>query len=239
MPVNGKEKEPVTKPPVARTRFQTWCREPFCGISHFVGAVLSVAALITLVIVSHGRFWNTLASIVYGVSLIFLYTSSALYHTLHVSEKVANRLQRLDHIAIYLLILGSYVPLCLITLHNTLGWTLLGAVSALAAIGICCSLFWKRAPAWVRVVLYLAMGWLVSLALRPLSALLPHAAMSWLVAGGITYTVGAVIFATDWPHLVRGRFSAHDLWHIFVLGGSVCHFILILSFIIGNPVGVH
>lgn len=228
----------MPEPPIKRSRFNAWCKEPFCGISHLLGALLSVAALITLVIVSQGRLWNTIAAIVYGVSLIFLYTSSALYHSLHVSEETANRLQRLDHIAIYLLIVGSYAPLCLITLHNRLGWTLLGAVCALAAIGIGCSLFWRRAPAWVRVVLYLAMGWLVSLALGPLRTILPPAAMSWLVAGGVTYTVGAIIFATDWPHLVRGRFSAHDLWHIFVLGGSICHFILILSFIIGSPAAV-
>jgi len=207
---------------------RSWLREPFSGISHFVGAALSLAGMIVLLILAHGRLWYSIGFTIYGLSLIALYTSSTLYHSLHVSEKNQGRLQRFDYIAIFLLIAGTYAPICLTVLHGTVGWSLLGVVYGVALFGIGTILFWRRAPHWVRVVLYVAMGWAALFAFPAMRAALPPNAIVWLVAGGIVYTLGTVVYATDRPNLIPGKFSAHDLWHLFVLGGSACHFITML-----------
>lgn len=203
-------------------------REPFSAISHMVGAALSIAALVVLLVLSHGRPWHVVSFSIYGATLIALYTASALHHSLSVRPRYARRLQRLDHSMIYLLILGSYTPLCLITLRGGWGWSLFGVECGLAVTGIALSVFWKRVPDWVRLMLYLVMGWLIVIALAPLRAAITPFAWGWLVAGGLTYSLGAVIFALDRPHLIPGRFHAHDLWHCFVLAGTVFHFIFML-----------
>lgn len=209
----------------------SYIKEPFCGLSHGVGIVLSIAALVTLLLLAKGQPLRLIGFAVYGASLIALYTASTLYHSLTVSPRVAAWLQRFDHSAIYLLIAGSYTPVCLITLRGAWGWSLCGVVWGLAACGIACSLLWHRAPDWCRVVLCILMGWMSLVAFAPLRAALPPAGLIWLIVGGVVYSVGTVIYATDKPHLWPGKFSAHDLWHLFVLGGSACHFIAIACYV--------
>lgn len=209
---------------------KTRIKEPFCGLSHGVGAVLAVAALIALLILAHGRFWHIVGFAIYGASLIVLYTASTLYHSLHASPRQEARLQQLDHVAIFLLIAGSYTPVCLVPLHGAWGWSLLGIEYFLAAVGIATALSPTR-RSWLRVTICVVMGWLALVALGPLRQTLPPAALGWLVGGGLIYSAGTIIYATDRPHLWPGRFSAHDLWHLFVLGGSVCHFIVMLRFV--------
>jgi hemolysin III len=204
-------------------------REPFCGISHMVGAGLSIVALVILLVLAHGRPWHTVSFAIYGASLIVLYTASTLYHSLRVSPRYADRLMRFDHSAIYFLIAGTYTPVCLLLLRNAWGWSIFGVEYGLAFTGMFITMFWKRAPDWVRVVLYLIMGWLIVIAMSPLRHAIPPAAMTWLVAGGVTYSIGCAIFAANRPHLIPGKFMAHDLWHCFVLGGSACHFIMMLQ----------
>ena len=206
-------------------------KEPFCGLSHGAGVVLSVVALIVLMVEARGRPWHMAGFAVYGVSLVALYTASTLYHSLFVDSRQYKLLQRLDHIAIFLLIAGTYTPVCLVTLRGVWGWSLLGAVWSMALFGIGSSLFWKNTPEWLRVTLCVVMGWLAMVAYEPLRMALGPAGFAWLVGGGIVYSIGTIIFATDWPHLWPGKFSAHDLWHIFVLGGSTCHFIMMLRFV--------
>lgn len=206
-------------------------REPFNGISHLAGAVLSVAALVVLLILAWGRPWATIAFTVYGVSLIVLYAASTLYHSLRVSSDVYQWLGRFDYIAIFLLIAGTYAPLCLVTLRHTVGWPLMLSEYGLALLGIAGVVFWKRMPNWPRIVLYVVMGCLIVPILPHLSGLLPTAAVRWLVAGGIVYLVGLMIFALDRPTLWPGRNLAHGLWHLFVLGGSACHYVLVLRYI--------
>jgi hemolysin III len=209
-----------------------------------MGVVLSVIGLIVLLVLAWGRPWHIVSFSIYGASLIFLYTASAIYHSFQgatsrsdyvtsAREKVRalSRLQRLDHGAIYGLILGTYVPVCLVTLRGGWGWTLLGLETGLASFGVVASIFWKRAPDWLRVTLYIVMGWLALIAMGPLRTALPPSAIAWLVGGGVIYSVGTVIYALDRPHLWPGKFSAHDLWHLFVMGGSACHFVLMLRFI--------
>ena len=206
-------------------------REPFSGLSHGVGVPLAMVAMIVLLAASGGKPRHLIGFVIYGVSLIALYAASALYHSLRVGPRAIAWLQRLDHSAIFLLIAGSYTPFCLVTLHGVWGWSLLGAVYALATVGVALSVFGHKLPEWPRVTLYLLMGWLSVLAFGPLRAHLPPAGLGWLMAGGVVYSLGAVIFATDRPHLWPGKFSAHDLWHLFVLGGSACHFIVMLWFV--------
>ncbi len=202
-------------------------KDPFCGVSHGVGVLLAAAGLLTLLIMANGKATYMLAFSIYGVSLVLLDTASTLYHSLPVAPRAEAWLQRFDHCAIYLLIAGSYTPICLLALRGAWGWGLLGAVWSLAIVGIACSLFWHRAPEWWRVVLYLLMGWMALIAFAPLRNALSSSGFWWLVAGGVIYSLGAIIFATDKPHLWPGKFSAHDLWHLFVLGGSVCQFVTI------------
>lgn len=215
-------------------KFFSKIKEPFCGLSHGLGALLSVAALVTLLWLADGRVWNTTAAAIYGATLILLYAASATYHSLRSTPRVEALLQKLDHSAIFLLIAGSYTPICLLALRGEHGWILLGAVWTLAILGVTGSLGWKTMPDWLRVSLYVVMGWLVLGALSPLRESLSSAGWAWLLLGGAIYSVGTVIFALDKPHLWPGKFSAHDLWHIFVIGGSVCHFVTIAGLVAGT-----
>lgn len=220
---------------LATLSLRRWIREPFCGLSHGLGVLLSIAGMVVLLMLSRGRPWHTAAFAIYGGSLIVLYSLSTIYHVLHVKPRVEHWLQRLDHSAIYLLIAGCYAPVCLVSLHGVWGWSLLGTVYALAIVGIVLSLAWRAAPHWIRVTLYVLMGWLAIIAFGPLRAAFPPPALAWLIGGGIVYSVGTIVYATDRPHLWPGRFSAHDLWHVFVLGGSACHFVFMLRFIALAP----
>jgi len=206
-------------------------REPFCSLSHGAGAVLAALGTVALVLLAGHRVLYTVAFVIYGASLVLLYSSSAMYHGLDGTPRDIEKLMRMDHAAIYLLIAGTYTPVCLLVLHRALGFPLLAAQYVLAATGISLTLMWRSAPAWIRVTLYLLMGWMIMLSMGQLKVLLPPDAIVWITAGGLSYTIGTVVFATDKPHIWPGRFSAHDLWHLFVLGGSACQFYAIWRFI--------
>ena len=212
-----------------RRRF--FVREPFCGLSHGLGACLAALALISLLRAAHGDPWQTLAFALYGASLVFLYAVSALYHSLWLPEAELDRWQRVDHIAIFLFLVGTYAPLCLVSLRGPWGWGLGGTVCLLALVGIVGSRPQHGLPDWARVLLYAVMGWLALTAAVPLEHALTPAGFGWLLAGGLAYTAGGLIFAADRPHLWPGRFNAHDLWHLFVLAGSACHFLVMLRYV--------
>jgi hemolysin III len=212
-------------------RKRYWIREPFCGLSHLTGAILSVVGLVALLVLANGRPWRVVSFAIYGASLIVLYTASTLYHSLHVPPRHVDRLLRFDYSAIFLLIAGTYVPICLVPLRGGWGWSLLAAEYGMALLGIGAVFFRQGLSHRLRVLLYFCMGGLVVVALAPLRQALPPAALVWLFGGGMAYTLGAVILAVDRPHLWPGKFSAHDLWHLFVLGGSACHFVVMLCFV--------
>jgi hemolysin III len=213
-------------------RFNLALRDPFSGLSHLFGAVLAVVGLFCLVTAADGRGLQLAAFSIYGASLVVLYLASGIYHSVQASPERLAVLRRFDHMAIYLLIAGTYVPLCLIALPGPWGTGLLIAEGAMALVGTVAALSFKGGPSWLRASLYVGMGWLAVVAMGPLSAALPSAALKWLLAGGIVYTVGAVVYVTDRPRLWPGRFGAHDLWHLFVIGGSVCHFVLIRGYLV-------
>jgi hemolysin III len=219
-------------PPRTGRRFRL--REPFSGLSHLGGAALGVAGLVLLVSLAHGKPWHVSSFAVYGATLVLLYMASALYHLLPVGPIHLERLRIFDHVAIYLLIAGTYTPVCLVPLRGGWGWSLLGVVWGLALFGSVVEIAWRSAPRWLGLAIYLVMGWLAVIAMGPITRTLPSAAVGWLVAGGILYSIGAVVYAIERPRLWPGIFGSHDLWHIFVLGGSACHFVLML-FVVPFP----
>lgn len=186
-------------------------------VTHAVGVLLSIIALVFMLFVARGDVVQLIAATVFGLTLILLYLSSTLYH-FFTSVKWKAWFQTLDHICIYLLIAGSYTPVALITLRGTWGWSILAVVWSLALVGVLVKLFVKgRKDHWISTTLYLAMGWLVLVALKPLASAISPAGMGWLVAGGLSYSLGIVFFV--WRSLPFN----HAIWHLFVLGGSACH----------------
>jgi hemolysin III len=198
-------------------------REPFNGASHLAGLSLACAGTWVLLRWARGP-WELAAFVVYGGSLIFLYGISFLYHSLPVAGRLLRALRTLDHIAIYFLIAGTYTPIAIITLHDRLGWSLLAIVWVIAAAGIPFKLFYLDAPVWISTGTYLAMGYLAVFAIVPLARAVPVTGLLWLIAGGMAYTVGAVIYSRQRPDPFPGRFGHHEIWHLLVLTGSACHF---------------
>jgi hemolysin III len=198
-------------------------REPFNGTSHLIGLLLAIAG--TVLLVRMAREPGQLAAFsIYGITLILLYTVSTLYHLLPLPERPLRTLRTLDHIAIYFLIAGTYTPIALVTLNNRLGWILLALVWLIAVAGIPFKLFFLDAPVWLSTGSYLAMGHLALVAVVPLARLVSTSGLLWLIAGGMAYTVGAVIYARERPDPFPGLFGHHEIWHLLVLTGSACHF---------------
>ena len=201
-------------------------KEPFQAISHWVGMGLAILGTAILLTAADGRLWHTLSFSIYGAALISLYLASAMAHTVRSEGPLADRLTRLDYAAIFLLIAGTYTPLCLLPLRGALGWSLLVFEWCFAAIGSSLVLFRYAKGNALRTTLYLAMAWMCLLALPQMWSSLHRSTMIWLLAGGAVYSLGAVVYVTDRPSLCR-VFVAHDLWHVMVLLGSACHFIAI------------
>ncbi len=195
-------------------------------VTHAVATLLSVAALVIMVAMSGGEAVKIVASVVFGVSLVLLYLSSTLYH-FFTAPRWKAKFQALDHACIYLLIAGSYTPITLITLRGPHGWWLFGTVWLLAVVGVLVKTLRKgKRDHWISTALYLAMGWLILFAIRPLIEALPSAGVWLLVAGGFTYSFGIVFYA--WNRLPFN----HAIWHLFVMGGSVCHVLAVMFYVL-------
>lgn len=215
------------KDSVASARSQTLGEEIANSVTHGVAALLSLVALPILVVgaVQKGGALNILSSSIFGASLVLLYLASTLCHSLP-RGRAKQVFEILDHCAIYLLIAGTYTPFLLVSLGGTWGWSLFGVIWGLALLGVIFkSVFGIRYP-MASNALYLLMGWLVLVAIKPMMAAVPEAGMMWLLAGGIAYTLGVVFFVLD----NRWRF-AHFVWHLFVLSGSACHFLAVFFYV--------
>ena len=201
--------------------------ERFNSITHLLGAALAIVGLGFLVVRASctGDPWKIVSASIYAGTLVALYFSSALYHS--IQGQTTFTLQKLDHTMIYLLIAGTYTPFTLVTLRGAWGWSLFGVVWGLALVGVLQELLSKKRRNILSVVLYLVMGWIVVLVARPIMRALPGAGLVWLVTGGLFYSVGVIFFALD-----KKLAYSHGIWHLFVLAGSASHFIAIYLYVV-------
>jgi hemolysin III len=208
-------------------------REPVNGLTHAAGGLLAAVGLSVLLATaaSTGRLDQLVAFGVFGLSLVALYAASALYHLLPLSPSGVARLRRLDHMTIFVLIAGTYTPFCLLALDGGWRWGLLGLIWSLALCGVLLKLLWMDAPRWLSVVLYLGMGWVAVIAAPALFRAVPPGGISWVLAGGLVYSAGALVYGLKRPNPVPGVFGFHEVWHVFVLAGSACHFWAVLRYI--------
>jgi hemolysin III len=196
-------------------------------VTHGLGLALSVAGFVALVVLAwgYGDAWHLVSCAVYGASLVALYAASTLYHGAR-TPRAKRVTQALDHCGIYLLIAGTYTPFTLVTLRGPWGWTLFGLVWSLALAGIAFRVLFGTRYRAVAVGSYVVLGWLCVIAVKPILATVPAGALAWIAAGGLAYTAGVFFFAARRiPH-------HHAIWHLFVLGGSVCHYVAVVLYVL-------
>ncbi len=214
---------------------QITVRDPGSALTHFIGMMMAVLASVPLLVkaaVSSGRLCF-IAMAVFMCSMILLYAASTTYHTLNLGEKALKIFKKIDHMMIFVLIAGSYTPVCLITLGGHIGYTLLAVVWGIALFGIILKACWVTCPKWFSSLIYISMGWVCLGVFGTLWDVLPHAAFLWLLVGGIFYTIGGVIYALKLK-VFSGRFQyfgAHEVFHLFVMAGSICHFIFMFRYV--------
>lgn len=208
--------------------------EPMSSLIHLIGLFLSIAGLVLLVVFSvlRGSIWHVVGFSIFGTSLILVYFTSTLFHFISKTHKAKGILQKMDHFMIYILIAGTYTPICFVVLKGWIGWSLFGFIWFLAITGIILKLKLKSAKPWFFPLYYIAMGWVLVIALVPLFRVLPQEGIFWAITGGIFYTLGVIFFSLD--HIVpRTRwFGMHEIFHIFVIAGSFSHFWLMLKYVL-------
>ncbi|MBS1706363.1 MAG: hemolysin III family protein [Armatimonadetes bacterium] len=199
-------------------------REPFNAFSHLAGAILVGIGALTLCILHRDQLAAVVAFVIFGLGGIFLYTSSSVYHW---TREAKEGLQKLDHSAIFVMIAATYTPLCLLGMRQPESYIVLGIQWGLAAVGLLWNFLIGKPPIIVRLILYLSMGWMGLFLLPAMKPELPSAVLWWMVAGGAIYTAGVVIYASKRPRLWPGKFSSHELWHVFVLLGTGSHYAML------------
>lgn len=214
---------------------QITIREPGSAITHFIAMMLTVFAAAPLLVKSAlSDTANMLpAMTIFILSMVLLYGASATYHSLNIGGRALRIFRKVDHMMIFVLIAGSYTPVCLIVLGGRMGYTLFAVVWGIAIVGMLLKACWVTCPKWFSSIIYIAMGWVCVFVFGPLWNTLPHNAFLWLLAGGIIYTMGGVIYALKLP-LFNSRhtfFGSHEIFHLFVMGGSLCHFIFMYHYV--------
>lgn len=214
---------------------QITIREPGSALTHFIAMMLAIFAAIPLLVktgITSGQK-NFVALAVFIGSMILLYAASTTYHSVNLNGKLLQLFRKIDHMMIFVLIAGSYTPICLITLQGQLGLTLLATVWGIALAGICIKGFWITCPKWFSSCLYIAMGWVCVFVFGQLLDTLPLTAFLWLLGGGVIYTIGGIIYALKLPvfNSKYKSFGSHELFHLFVMGGSICHFIFMYFYV--------
>ena len=215
-------------------------REPGSALTHFIAMLLALCAAVPLLVRAavHSGVKSLTAMTVFMISMVLLYAASTIYHSVNCSGRVLRIFRKMDHMMIFILIAGTYTPVCLLTLPKPSGLMLLAAVWGIALVGIFIKGFWITCPKWFSSVLYITMGWLCVLAFVPIFHALPRAGFDWLLAGGIIYTIGGVIYALKVP-LFDARhknFGSHEIFHVFIMLGSACHFVVMYFFVAPLPV---
>lgn len=208
-------------------------KEPGSAITHFIGMLMAIFAAVPLLIkAAHepSRIY-VISLAVYSASMILLYAASTTYHTFDISAKINTILKKWDHMMISILIAGSYTPICLLVLKGKTGLILLAIVWSFAIIGILIKAFWVYCPKWVSSILYIGMGWTCVLAFTQILNSMSRTSFIWLLTGGIIYTVGGIIYALKLPifNSKHKNFGSHEIFHLFVMGGSMCHFVVMYA----------
>ena len=210
-------------------------REPGSALTHFIAMLLALCAAVPLLVRAavHSGVKSLTAMTVFMISMVLLYAASTIYHSVNCSGRILRIFRKMDHMMIFILIAGTYTPVCLLTLPKPSGLMLLAAVWGIALVGIFIKGFWITCPKWFSSVLYIAMGWSCLSVLGQLFSLLPLHAFLWLLAGGLIYTVGGIIYALKLP-LFDARhpmFGLHEIFHLFVMAGSLCHFVFMFCYL--------
>ncbi|MDR0880804.1 MAG: hemolysin III family protein [Clostridioides sp.] len=212
-----------------------YTREPINGFTHLAGAILSFIGLLALVIkasIDKPSIISITSVIIFGLSLILLYTASTVYHLVKSSDKVISWLRRLDHAMIFILIAGSYTPLCLVALKGKTGWVMFSIIATIAIAGVCFKMIWFDCPRWISTLIYIGMGWIAVFIMGPLYRAISLNGTILLLGGGLLYTVGAVIYAVKPKFLEFKKFAFHEIFHVFILLGSLSHFFCVFSYVI-------
>lgn len=221
-------------PVVSHTTFRL--KDPASAITHFIGMVAAISAAPFLLerAAQTGQSRSIISSLLFIVSMIMLYGASTFYHAIITNDKVTLLLKKLDHIMIYFLIAGSYTPVCMLVLPSSIGTPLCLIVWGLAAAGLFLTAVWVDSPKWLNSTIYIAMGWLCIFAIRSIYHYMCSQAFFWLFMGGIIYTIGGVIYALKLPvfNKLHPGFGGHEIFHLFVMGGSLCHFIMVYSYLL-------
>ena len=208
------------------------------GLTHCIAAALSLVGLVLLIVFSSlkGDAFDIVSFTIFGVALFLLYLFSTLYHWLNISEKALIVFKKFDHIMIYVLIAASYTPICLGPMRGPWGWSIFGVIWGFAVLGVIFTSIWIKAPRALTTSIYLAMGWTVLVAIFPLINAFKNANMLfslwWLLVGGIFYTIGGLIYGLKWPKIKFKHFGFHEIFHIFVMLGSICHYWFILRYVL-------
>lgn len=214
---------------------QITIREPGSAITHFIAMMLALVAAVPLLVKAavSPNHSSLSAMTVFMLSMVLLYGASALYHSVNVDGKILRFFRKLDHMMIFVLIAGSYTPVCLIVLGGNLGYKLLALVWGIALAGMIIKACWITCPKWFSSIIYIAMGWVCVLVFGQLLDTLPLAAFLWLLGGGVIYTIGGVIYALKLPIFNNKHtyFGSHEIFHLFVMGGSICHFIFMYLYV--------
>ncbi|WP_071394021.1 PAQR family membrane homeostasis protein TrhA [Bacillus tuaregi] len=212
-----------------------YIREPINGLTHLAGALLAFIALLAMVIkasLTDGSPIAITAVMIFGISMILLYTASATYHMVIAKDKVIAFLRKLDHSMIFILIAGTYAPFCLISLEGMLGWVLFSIISVVAVCGVIFKMVWFQCPRWLSTLLYIAMGWMVIIVVSPLSNSINMTGLYLLVLGGILYTIGGIVYAVKPKFLQFRHVGFHEIFHMFILLGSCAHFLSVFLYVI-------
>jgi hemolysin III len=203
-------------------------REPVNSLTHLGGAIAAFFGEIALLVIASSSV------IIYGLSLVAMFSASAVYHLAKVKPTTLQMLRKVDHSAIFLLIAGTYTPFCLIAFTGFWHWGLLTIIWAIAAVGVVVKIFYVKAPRWLNAGIYVIMGWLCVMAAPQMRSVLSASTIVWLFVGGVIYTLGAVIYATKIFNLLPGKFGFHEIWHIFVLLGALAHFISVMTLLLSQ-----
>lgn len=207
-------------------------KEPGNALTHFVTFIASLVGLVFLIILSSNNISKLITMTVYGISVIFLYGASSLYHWVKAAPQKVQILRKLDHVAIYLLIAGSYTPVFFYGLTGAWKWTMLIAVWTLALIGVSLKIWFIRIPRYVSTAFYVTLGWIALVPFLQLFKNLPSGAVYLMIIGGVAYTIGAIIYATRCFNFFPDRFGSHEIFHLFVMAGSIIHFFMMLEYFV-------